>query len=151
MQVWSTSVLILQANLIHLKRPHLYLAITESTRARLDDRVMLVCTSLKRLTIHCIVRLEMIIRSLRNMLVHYVMLIIEDNMLRCLLRLQTATLHARSGWLYINWLLLMELMHVLSLFVFPELQSILDSLNVFRVCILRNLYGGNRRTIDQVV
>ena len=85
------------------------------------------------------------------MLVHYVMLIIEDNMLRCLLRLQTATLHARSDWLYINWLLLIELMHVLSLFVFPKLQSVLDSLNVFRVCILRNLYGGNRRTVNKVV
>ena len=45
----------------------------------------------------------------------------------------------------------MMLLHVLSLFVFPELQSILDTLNVFRVCILRNLYRGNRRTIAEVV
>jgi len=85
------------------------------------------------------------------MLVHYEMFIIEDNMLRCLLRLQTATFHAGSGWLYINWLLLMELMHVLSIFIFPELQSVLDSFYVLRVCILRNFYVGNRRAINQVV
>lgn len=43
------------------------------------------------------------------------------------------------------------LLHVLSLFVFPKLQSVLDTLNVLRVCILRNLYRGYRRTIAEVV
>jgi hypothetical protein len=79
-------------------------------------------------------RLMVVIRGLWNMLVHEVMFIFEDNMLWCLLRLQAAALHAR-GRFYIKRLLLMMLLHILSLFVFPELQSVLYSLYVFGVCI----------------
>ena len=110
-----------------------------------------MCIWLKGLAIHCIMRrLMVVIRCLWNMLVHEVMFIFEDNMLWCLLRLQAAALHAR-GRFYIKRLLLMMLLHILSLFVFPELQSVLYSLYVFGVCIWRNLNRGDRRTIAEVI
>lgn len=45
----------------------------------------------------------------------------------------------------------MILLHVLGLFVFPELQSVLNTLNIFWVRILWNLNGSYRGTITNVI
>jgi len=80
----------------------------------------------------------------RDVLVHYVVLIVKNNMLRLLLG-YTATLHALAR-LNIEWHL--TFLNILCFFVFPEFKGIFNPLNIFWVCILRDVNSCASRGID---